>query len=106
VVFDQQRICAGNRPRAARIRLIVAAAQHARRAFGALLLAVVGPGITGPVALASSAVTGTVTGFQSPRGNTEQCVAGIRFVSQICLGAGPRPLIGTGSRAEMTQELH
>jgi hypothetical protein len=106
VVFDQQRICAGNRPRAARIRLIVAAAQHARRAFGALLLAVVGPGITGPVALASSAVTGTVTGFQPLRGNTEQCVAGIRFVSQVCLGAGPRPLIGTGSRAEMTQELH
>jgi hypothetical protein len=25
--------------------------------------------------------------------------AGIRFVSQACLGAGPRPLIGTGSRA-------
>ncbi|HSQ68641.1 MAG TPA: hypothetical protein VLM41_01040, partial [Steroidobacteraceae bacterium] len=24
---------------------------------------------------------------------------GIRFVSQACLGAGPRPLIGTGSRA-------
>lgn len=75
VVLDQQHICAGNRPRAARIRPIVAAALHARRALGALLLAVVGLGITGPVALASSAVTGAVTEFQSPRGNTEQCVA-------------------------------
>jgi hypothetical protein len=58
-----------------RIRPSVAAAQHARRPVGALLFAAAGLALTGTVALASSAVTGTVTEFKSPRGSSEQCVA-------------------------------
>ena len=75
VVFDQQPVSAGNRARPARIHPSVAAAQHVCRAIAALLLAVGGLGLAGPVALASSEVKGVATEFESPRGITERCVA-------------------------------